>query len=616
MILFFISLLAGLLTVLAPCTISLLPVIVGGTLSGGSSVRRIITVTLALGASVIAFTLLLKASTALIAVPQSFWQGVSGVIIIALGIAMIFPKLWESLPFLKNVSRESNKALATGYQKQNVWGDILTGAALGPVFSSCSPTYFLILATVLPRSIPEGIIYLIAYTVGLCGGLFVVAIAGQRLLNWLGLASDPNGVIKRVVGGLFLLLGVAIFFGYDKKLELFAAQHFFDVTKIEQKLLLGQSKPLAPSAPTVQDTSAVDVATTSVTATSTVAPGATTAAPATQAKSASALSMGAKAIAYSKAPEITNPSGYVNTGGKPITIGEFKGKKVVLVDFWTYSCINCQRTLPYLKAWYDKYHDQGLEIIGIHTPEFAFEHVQSNVEKAIAGFGLKYPSVLDNDYGTWNAFGNSFWPRKYLVDIDGYIVYDHAGEGNYAETEKAIQKALAERATRLGATGPSTGIAAPADAMSVTPGAVQSPETYFGSARNQYLANGSSMQNGTQALTLPTSFDANKLYLGGTWNFSSEFVQNTSASAQIRFKYSAKNVYFVAAAKTPVTIHVTRDGGQALGSEAGKDVDANGNATVSTNRLYDLIKGSTAGTHVLEIEIKGAGLDAYTFTFG
>ena len=625
MILFFISLLAGLLTVLAPCTISLLPVIVGGTLSGGSSVRRIITVTLALGASVIAFTLLLKASTALIAVPQSFWQGVSGVIIIALGIAMIFPKLWESLSFLQKINRESNKALATGYQKQNVWGDILTGAALGPVFSSCSPTYFLILATVLPRSIPEGIIYLLAYTIGLCGGLFVVAMAGQRLLTWLGIASDPKGTIKRVVGGLFLLLGVAIFFGYDKKLELYAAEHFFDVTQIEQKLLLAQSKPLAPTAPTTQEAPVSDTANTTDTSlvpatTDTsapvTAPGSAAAAPAPQGKPASALSMGAKAIAYPKVPEITNASGYINTGGKPITIGEFKGKKVVLLDFWTYSCINCQRTIPYIKAWYEKYHDQGLEIISIHTPEFAFEHVLGNVQTAVNGFGIKYPVVLDNDYGTWNAFGNQFWPRKYLVDIDGYIVYDHAGEGNYAETEKAIQHALAERATRLGATGPSTGIAAPTDVVSVAPGSVQSPEAYFGSARNQYLANGTPMQNGAQALTLPVSFETNKLYLGGTWNFSSEFAENTSASAQIRFKYSAKNVYFVASAKSPVTIHVTRDGGQALGSEAGKDVDVNGNATVSANRLYDLIKGSAAGSHVLEIEMKGAGLDAYTFTFG
>jgi cytochrome c biogenesis protein CcdA len=176
-------------------------------------------VTLSLGVSVIAFTLLLKASTALINVPQTFWQGLSGVIIIALGIAMIFPRLWDAIPFLNSLNKESNKALAVGYQKQNIAGDVLTGAALGPVFSSCSPTYFLILATVLPRSIPEGIIYLLAYSIGLCGGLFVVALAGQKLLAWLGVASDPNGWLKRVVGVLFLALGLAIFFGYDKVAE-------------------------------------------------------------------------------------------------------------------------------------------------------------------------------------------------------------------------------------------------------------------------------------------------------------------------------------------------------------------------------------------------------------
>ncbi len=605
MLLLLISFAAGVLTVLAPCTISLLPVIVGGTLSGGSSIKRIVVVTTSLGLSVVAFTLLLKVTTALIAVPQGFWQGVSGAIIIALGLAMVFPRLWDSIPFLNAINKESNKALATGYQKQNFTGDILTGAALGPVFSSCSPTYFLILATVLPRSIPEGIVYLVVYAIGLCGGLFVVALAGQKLLEWLGVASDPDGLIKRAIGVVFLALGIAISFGYDKQLEAYAAEHFFDVTTIEQKLLAAQAPgpgvlPIVPAgdtAPSAETPSVSEQSSTTVSIkTSSIA---------------SATRAATKSLSYPKAPEITRPSGYVNTGDTPITIGEFKNKKVVLIDFWTYSCINCQRTLPYMKAWDDKYRDLGLEIIGIHTPEFAFEKVQANVETAVKGFGLKYPSVLDNSYGTWNAFGNSYWPRKYLIDIDGYIVYDHAGEGNYEETERAIQKALQERADVL-----KTGQTIPNDIANpkATVAQAGSPETYFGSARNEYLANGVPQMSGTQSLTTSADIGLNKLYLGGAWKFSPEYAE-AGEGATITYRYAAKGVYFVAASSEGATISVMLDGKPVPEAKAGADV-LDGKATIKGNRLYKLIESSSPESHVLEIKIEKGVLDAYTFTFG
>jgi len=153
-----------------------------------------------------------------------------------------------------------------------------------------------------------------------------------------------------------------------------------------------------------------------------------------------AISKEAKAKKYKPAQEISTPDGFVNTDS--ISIGELIGKKVILVDFWTYSCINCQRTTPYLNAWYEKYHDQGLEIIGLHTPEFEFEKDYNNVKAAVEKFGIKFPVVLDNDYSTWAAYRNQYWPRKYLIDIDGYIVYDHIGEGAYDETEAKIQEAL------------------------------------------------------------------------------------------------------------------------------------------------------------------------------
>lgn len=599
MILFVTSLLAGCLTVLAPCTISLLPVIVGGSLQGQQHLKRALVVTASLGLSVIIFTLLLKFSSSLIAVPQQFWQWVSGGIIAVLGITMLFPTLWEKLPLVGKLNRGSNKLIAVGYQKQSLVGDVLVGASLGPVFSSCSPTYFLILATVLPRSIAEGLIYLLAYAVGLCASLLIVTVASQRLLEKFGVASDPNGWLKRSIGVLFLLLGIAIIAGYDKKLELVVANNIIDVTKIEQYLLTTQQPSAIPD---------VDVASSTVVGTPTTTAPTSTVKPLVKTVPAPAR--------YSKAPEITNPSGFVNTDGQPITLAQLRGKEVVLVDFWTYSCINCQRTLPYLKAWYDKYHHQGLEIVGIHTPEFAFEKVQTNVENAVRNtFNLKYPVVLDNDYGTWNAFGNQFWPRKYLINLDGDIVYDHIGEGAYDLTEQAIQQALAERARRLGTTAPATTtVTVPPAAASPADG-VESPEIYFGAARNRYLANGVAGQSGPQTFTLPTFFIRNLLYLAGPWAFTGEYAESGQVGAKVVFKYKAKEVYMVASSANGATLCISVDG-QPVAAAAGADVAQDGTARVRDNRLYHLIHGTDYSEHTLEIEVQSGNLQAYTFTFG
>ena len=616
MILLLLSLLAGVLTVLAPCTISLLPVIVGGSLQGGqNSFKRALAVTLSLGVSVILFTLLLKVSTSLITIPQEFWQYVSGGIIFALGLTMLFPALWEKISFVGSLNRSSNRLLATGYQKHSFAGDILIGSALGPVFSSCSPTYFLILATVLPRSLTEGLVYLFAYTVGLCGALLLVAVASQKILQKFGVASDPKGWLKRGVGVLFLLLGVAIIFGYDKKLELAVANNVFDVTKIEQHLLLSQPSGTPQPGGLLSGTPATGVPAADSTPASTSTSATSNTTPQTTPAQDAGVRTRAKAAAYVKAPEIAKPSGFVNTDGTPITIGEFKGKKVVLIDFWTYSCINCQRTLPYLKAWYDKYHDQGLEIISIHTPEFGFEKVQSNVENAVKGFGLKYPVVLDNDYGTWSAFGNQFWPRKYLIDLDGYIVYDHAGEGSYDVTERAIQKALAERAAILGSGKTATDIVAPKDVVTPEMNKVGSPETYFGSSRNEYLGSGRAGAPGTQSLSFVQATVKNTLYLSGSWTFSPEFAETTDASAKIRFRFLARDVYFVASSVGGSSLKILLDG-KPVGKNAGADVSPDGSMKVKDNRLYKVIHLPDYSEHTLDIEVQNGTLDAYTFTFG
>jgi thiol-disulfide isomerase/thioredoxin len=293
---------------------------------------------------------------------------------------------------------------------------------------------------------------------------------------------------------------------------------------------------------------------------------------------------------FELAKEITTPDGFINTDR--FSVSEFIGKKVILIDFWTYSCINCQRTTPYLNAWHEKYKDNGLVIVGIHTPEFEFEKDINNVKKAVEKFGIKYPVVLDNDYSTWNAYKNRYWPRKYLIDIDGFIVYDHIGEGSYEETEKKIQELLEERVLVLDTEKDiDKSISRPQDAESVEFSKILSPEMYFGSIRNKNIGRGPALLS-------------NVLYLDGAWNVEGEFAENKNAGAKISIKYTAKNVYLVASAGTHVNIKILKDGKETK------------TISIKESGLYRLIEDSDYGSHALEIIIESPGLKAFAFTFG
>jgi cytochrome c biogenesis protein CcdA/thiol-disulfide isomerase/thioredoxin len=601
MLLLLISFIAGILTVLAPCILPLLPVIIGGSLSDGDmgkfNKKKAFTIIISLGLSVIAFTLLLKASTLFIDIPEYVWKWVSGGIVLFFGLITLFPSLWEN-QFIAKLSAKSNVLLGQGYQKKSFWGDVIIGASLGPVFSTCSPTYFIVLATVLPVNPATGIVYLLSYTIGLCLSLLVVAFVGQKIMTKLGIVANPKGWFKRVLGIIFIIVGIAVIGGFDKKTQLLLLDSgFFDVTKIEQKLLEKNNAPTVNLLDTVPTTSIIPDVSTETGVVSDVKP-------------ATVKEVGAydatikqKALRFKKAPELSSINGFVNTDGKPITLASLKGK-VVLLDIWTYSCINCQRTLPYINDWYTKYKDQGFVVVGLHTPEFAFERVQENVEKAVQKFDIKYPVVLDNDYSTWQELGNQFWPRKYLIDIDGYIVYDHIGEGAYRETEKAIQEALRERVSRMGVEDNiSESISNPDNAVLVEQGKLRSPEVYFGSSRNQYLVNGSAGVNGKQSLVIPTTISQNSLYLGGNWSMTSEYAESEGASSVV-FGYEAKNVYITAGSSDGAEVETYIDGVFV------KKIN------IKDEQLYSLIEGVDYGKHTLLIKVITGSLKAFTFTFG
>lgn len=319
---------------------------------------------------------------------------------------------------------------------------------------------------------------------------------------------------------------------------------------------------------------------------------------------------------YDSAVELVGTQRFINS--ELFELADYIGKKVILIDFWTYSCINCQRTTPYLNAWWEKYKDKGLLIVGVHTPEFDFEKNYDNVLAATQKFGIKYPVVQDNNFAIWQAYGNRYWPRKYLIDIDGFIVYDHIGEGAYEATEMKIQELLNERMAVLGEEGEiAETITEEADPPSSELRRVNSPETYFGSARNQNFGSGTPGQAGTFTFSSPAFVNKNILYLIGQWQFTDEYARNLSAGAKIIFKYVAKDVYFVASSNTGVKIKVLQDG-KPLYETAGEDIskDASSQGFIKESRLYKLIKNSMAEEHILEIIIESPGLNAFTFTFG
>lgn len=570
MTLLIISFIAGVLTVLAPCILPLLPVVIGTSASGRSKSTPYIVVG-SLAISIILFTYLLKASTAFIMIPPEVWTYISGGIIILFGLVMLFPTIWENLPGISKISVKSNKLVGEGYQKKSFWGDVLIGAGLGPVFSSCSPTYFIILASVLPASFLLGTVYLFSYTLGLALILLLIAILGERFSTKLSKFSDSRGWLKRVIAILFIILGILIVTGYEKKLEVkLLDSGFFDVTKVEQSLLksLDNNKENKKESKNSTDTEGTPYV------------------------------------------EIENPSGFVNVDS--ISLEELVGEKVILVDFMTYSCINCQRTFPYVTAWYDKYKDQGLEIIGIHTPEFAFEKDINNVRDAMKKYGIEYPVVLDNEYSTWRAYDNHYWPRKYLIDIHGNIVYDHIGEGAYEETEMKIKELLEERAQFLGeeAVNDENLI------VSNIPGLKNqsnSPETYFGSKRNEYLANGTPGLSGERAYFLPETFMKNMLYFKGVWNLEEEYAESVLQSSVV-YRYDAKEVYIVADADSEIEVEVFQDG-KPIGIAGGEDV-LNGIVKMKESRLYKIVNNNNSGEHLLELRVKSKGLRFYAFTFG
>ena len=316
---------------------------------------------------------------------------------------------------------------------------------------------------------------------------------------------------------------------------------------------------------------------------------------------------------YPKAPDLVGIAGYINT-----TPEELHAKikdKVVLYDFWTYSCINCIRTFPYLKAWNDKYADKGLLIIGVHSPEFEFEKDLNNVKRAVQKYGLTYPIVLDSDHMTWDAFSNRYWPAEYITDDLGHIRHTNFGEGDYDQTEKVIQQLLDQRAKRLGlnTTADQSLVNLQAHEFS----AFQTPELYFGydfaDGRN-YFGNSEGFEpEKIVSYTMPSDLQKDHFYLEGQWQNLHDSMKLSSDNGKIVLPYTAQEVHIVASG-TGTGIQILLDGKPVTSDDAGQDTK-NSTAIISEKRLYNIISSKQAGAHTLTI-IGHPGFEIYTFTFG
>ena len=575
----FTSFLAGILTILAPCVLPLLPVIVGGAASSENKWQPLI-MTISLIISVIAFTFLLKVSTALLNVDPQVWTSISGGILGIFGIFMLFPSLWEWLAVKLKFLNWSQKNLAKAGATHSAWSGVLMGAALGPVFSSCSPTYFIILFTILPASLFVGTIYLIAYGLGLGLMLGLIAFFGQKLTLKLGWAADSHGWFKRIVGIILILVGLSIVTGFDKKIEacLIGGDSLgnenciitanLGITKLEERLVNDINEDIEG-----------DVSDEEGGETEEIEEGENVEIP-----------LGELNRDPFTAPELEGLENWINS--EPIESMEDLKGKVVLIDFWTYSCINCIRTLPYLQSWHEKYADDGFVLIGVHAPEFSFERVFENVREATEDFGLTYPVVQDNEKTLWKLYNNRYWPAKYLIDQEGIVRYAHFGEGEYEETEELIVRLLNAEMEEM-----------EVDAQTVDFRQIGTRETYIGTRRRENF------------VEPDQEIGKNQWTLVEEWEESSESVISQSAEAAIKMNFTAAKANLVMGGSGEVEVWI--DGALADEGNAGADVSDEGILVLGEERLYELTDfGEVYKEHTIELRFKESGVELFAWTFG
>lgn len=568
--------LSGVVTIFAPCIWPILPIVLSGSTVGGE--RRPFGLVTGLSASFMLATLALAYLIQVIPFDPEILRTLSVVIIGFIGLTLVIPALGAKLEGM--VSRlASLGGRFTTNTNSGFWGGFVTGLALGLVWSPCAGPILATIATLAATQAVNFQIVIItfAFVVGVALPLFILAVLGQRVLTKTRVLSRYTRIIQSIFGVIMMLSALAIYTGFDKTLQ----TKILDTFPRYEGFLNGleRNSTVKDKLDELKGEKSLD----------------------SRREEKSSLKN------YGPAPEIVGIEHWLNTETSQ-SLAQLRGK-VVMIDFWTYSCINCIRTLPYVTGWYEKYRDQGFVVIGVHTPEFAFERKTANVAEAIERYGIRYPVAQDNQYATWQAYSNRYWPAHYLIDAEGNIREYHFGEGNYAETEKAIQSLLQEMGQTV-----VPGVSVSRDP---TNHGKRTPETYLGSDRVDRLSSPEAITGGEQMFSEPETVMLDHFSFSGKWRIDLERAI-ALGNAGLTLHFQGEKVHLVLSPSDSQNVSYVRiflDGQLVDSRFAGRDV-VEGRVKIDSERLYDLVDlRGRSGEHVLRIEFETNGVAAYAFTF-
>lgn len=571
-ILIVFAFLAGIITILSPCILPVLPIVLSGSVSAGS--RRPYAIVAGFIASFTLFTLFLSSIIKVLGIPPDALRMASIAVVFIFGAVLLIPaaqKVFETLS-----SRLTGRVSgAVSANDTGLASGLLVGVSLGILWTPCvGPIIASVITLAATASVTaETFLITLAYSIGTAIPLLIIIRTGRSLLQRYLVAKSQG--IQKAFGVLMIATAVMLFFQVDRTFQTYVLTVF---PSYGQGLTAVEDNPLVSRALKSVTGNARD-------------------------QVAVGRPMPEAAAAYPLAPEFIAGGQWFNS--RPLTLASLRGK-VVLVDFWTYTCINCIRTLPYLKNWYDKYHDRGLVIVGVHTPEFAFEKEAVNVRKAIGDFGIRYPVMQDNDYATWKAYDNHYWPAEYLIDTEGRIRHTHFGEGMYDETEQTIVKLLGEAGSAV-----SADIRNPAYDVTAS-----TPELYVGYRRSEYGSSAEQvLPDRLRTYSAPDVLVPDHFAFVGPWTVSADYA-TPGKGAGLLLHYRAANVYMVAKPSVPgstVTVRIEMDGG----IKPADTVDVkNGVVTVTGDRLYTLTEQPLPSDHILKLTFPDGGVQFYTLTFG
>lgn len=600
MLLILLAYLGGLLTIVSPCILPVLPFVFarGGRpfLRNGLPLLAGMALTFALVA-----TLAAVGGGWVVRLNQyGRWLALAFIAVFAL--TLLLPRLAERLtqPLVAAGNRLNDAAGQNG--QPHAGASLLIGIATGLLWAPCAgPILGLVLTGAALQGASVGTsLLLLAYAAGAATSLAFALLVGGKVFDSMKRALGAGEWVRRGLGAAILAGVAAIALGLDT--GLLTRLSTASTSSLEQQLVDRLSSPAEGGAMMAANREATEDGTRMQ------ASGAT--------MRADIKDTAVNLPVEGSLPSLDGAVQWLNS--PPLTAEGLKGK-VVVVDFWTYSCINCLRSLPYVKAWADKYRDQGLVVIGVHAPEFAFERDIDNVKKASHDLGVDYPVAIDNDYAIWRGFANQYWPAHYFIDAQGRIRYHHFGEGKYAESEKVIQQLLREAGnTTVGSDTVQVDARGAQQAADMAD--VRSPETYVGYERAEhFVSSGGAQPDRTTRYNLPGTLRLNDWGVDGQWRIGAESASLSAPGGHITYRFHARDLHLVlgpASDGQPVRFKVTVDG-KAPGDAHGVDIGADGSGTVTGQRLYQLLRQpGTVGEHTFSIEFLDPGVQAYAFTFG